>query len=156
VIETTLVKRRALYRGEVGLFPSTPMALEDINTVANEAEVMCGFYSPRHLEALKFLWALVDKTSQNSDRYLDKDEAMSDLKLRAGHSKLLYDDKTKKLELRPKSLKRISAEQLRQLTEKIITIICVEVLPGMEPNELRAEVEEMCKIKQESKHEPAR
>jgi hypothetical protein len=139
------MKRRALYAGEVGFFPTTPMADEDIALAKMDSEVVCSFYSPRNIEALKFLWALVHKVADNTDRYLDKDEAMDDLKLRAGFSKVVYVSKIKELELRPKSLKRISNEQLRQLTEKIIGIVCDEIIPGMDRNVLRREIEEMVK-----------
>jgi hypothetical protein len=143
-IDTTLVKRRALYQGEIGFFPSTPMAEEDVAIAKMDSEVVCSFYSPRNLEALKFLWALVHKVAENTDRYLDKDEAMRDLKLRAGYTRVMYDNKTKELELRPKSLTRINNEQLRLLTEKIIDIVCDKLIPGMKRNELRKEVEKMC------------
>ena len=142
-IDTTLVKRGALYKGEVGFFPTNEVAADDISAAKMNSEVVCTFYSPRTLEALKFLWALVHKVSENTDRYLDKDEAMSDLKLRAGYSKIAYDPKTKEMELRPKSLKRINDERLRQLTDKIIDIVCDEIIPGMKRNELRKEIEKM-------------
>ena len=68
---------------------------------------------------------------------------MRDLKLRAAHTKVVYNDKTKELELRPKSLTRINNEQLRLLTDKIADIVCNEILPGMKPNDLKREIEEM-------------
>ena len=79
---------------------------------------------------LKFLWALVHKTADNSPRWLDKDEAMEDLKMRARFARFVVEDDGK-VELRPKSLKRINDEALRLLTDKIMDIICQEILPGM-------------------------
>ena len=142
-IETVLMKRRALYAGEIGFFPTSPGAQEDVALAKMDSEVVCSFYSPRNLEALKFLWALVHKVADNTDRYLDKDEAMEDLKLRAGFTKVVYNSQQKELELRPKSLKRVGNEQLRALTDKVIGIICGEILPGMDRNVLRREIEEM-------------
>ena len=142
-IETVLIKRRAFYQGEIGFFPSNSVAQDDIAAAGMDQEVICSFYTPRNLEALKFLWALVHKVADNTDRYLDKDEAMRDLKLRAAHTKVVYNDKTKELELRPKSLTRINNEQLRLLTDKIADIVCNEILPGMKPNDLKREIEEM-------------
>ena len=142
-IETTLVKRRAFYQGEVGFFPSNSLAQEDIAVASLDQEVICSFYSPRNLEGLKFLWGLVHKVADNSNWYLDKDEAMRDLKLRAAFTKVVYNDKTKELELRPKSLTRINNEQLRLLTGKIMDIVCEQILPGMKPNDLKREIEEM-------------
>ena len=143
-IETTLVKRPALYQGEVGFFPTNPMAWDDIAPVKMGSEVVCSFYTPRNLESLKFLWALVHKTADNSDRWLDKDEAMEDLKMRARFAKFVR-DRDGNMTLRPKSLKRINEEQLRLLTEKIMDIIVQEILPGMKRNDLRREIEEMLK-----------
>jgi glutamyl-tRNA reductase len=120
------------------------MAWDDIAPVKMGSEVVCSFYTPRNLESLKFLWALVHKTADNSDRWLDKDEAMEDLKMRARFAKFVR-DRDGNMTLRPKSLKRINEEQLRLLTEKIMDIIVQEILPGMKRNDLRREIEEMLK-----------
>lgn len=141
-IETTLVKRKALYVGEIGFFPTNPMAAEDISPAKMNSEVVCSFYSPRNLEALKFLWALVHKVADNSTRWLDKDEAMDDLKMRARFARFVHGHDGK-VELRPKSLKRINDEELRLLTDKIMDIVCDEILPGMKKNDLRKEIELM-------------
>jgi hypothetical protein len=143
MIETTLQKRPALHKGEVGLFPTNELAEEDIATVAMFTEVMVSMRSEKNLQALKFLWALVHKAADNSDRFLDKDDAMDRLKLAVGYSKAVYDPATRKVEARPRSLKRISDERLRWLTDRIIDVICADVLPGMKHNDLRKEIEEM-------------
>jgi hypothetical protein len=142
-IETTLTKRPALYKGEIGFFASSQMAEDDIALVAMHTETMHTIRSEKNLQALKFLWALVHKASENSDKFLDKNDAMDRLKLRVGYSKAVYDPLTRKVEARPKSLKRISDEKLRWLTDRIIDVICAEVLPGMKHNDLRREIEEM-------------
>lgn len=141
-IETTVVKRGALYVGEVGFFPSNPMAQEDIAPAKMGAEVVCSFYSPRTLESLKFLWALVHKVADNSNRWLGKDEAMEDLKMRARFARFVQNNEGK-MELKPKSLKQINDEQLRVLTDKIMDIICQEIIPTMNKNTLRKEIEDM-------------
>lgn len=142
-IHTTLVKRRAFYAGEIGFFPNNEMAQQDIAIATMDEEVVCSFTRPRNLERLKYLWALVHKVSDNSDRWRDKDEAMVELKLLAGYAKLVFDSKTRELELKPKSLTRISDEELRSLTDKITAIILEEILPGMKANDLRREIEDM-------------
>jgi hypothetical protein len=141
-IETTLVKRAALYVGEIGFFPSNQMAADDIAPAKMGGEIVCSFYSPRNLESLKFLWALVHKVADNSPRWLDKDEAMEDLKFRARFA-CFVQNSDGKVELRTKSLKRINDEELRILTDKIMDIVCQEILPGMKKNDLRKEIELM-------------
>jgi glutamyl-tRNA reductase len=147
MIESTLTKRKALYKGEIGFFPSNPMAEEDLSLAKMDAEVLCRWYSPRSLAALNYLWGVVYKTWQNTSRWLDKDEAMEDLKMRARFARFVQEDDGKMV-LKPKSLKRINEEELRLLTGKIVDIICAEIVPGMKKNTLRKEVEEMLASKQ--------
>jgi hypothetical protein len=143
-VETVLTKRKALYQGELGFFPSNPVSEDDIAPFTLGGETIHVIREDRKIEALKFLWGLVHKTADNSDRWLDKDEAMKDLKMRARFAKFVRNRKGE-MELRPKSLTRIDNEALRLLTEKIMDIICAEVLPGMKKNDLRKEIEEMLK-----------
>ena len=137
-----MVKRRARYKGEVGFFPAGEIFEEDIVPAKMGEQVIVRFHSPRRIEALSYLWGLVHLVADNTDRYLDKDEAMHDLKLRAGYVRVLTDEDGK-LELRPKSLTRINDEDLRVLTAKIQTIVCDEILPGVKRQRLRKEIEEM-------------
>jgi len=146
-IETTLVKRPALHKGEVGFFPNNVMAEEDVALIAMHTETMHRITSERNLDALKFLWALVHKTADNTDYFLDKDDAMAKLKIRVGYSKPVYDPHTRQMEVVPKSLKKIGDEQLRLLTERMLDVICTEIIPGMEHNDLRREVEEMAGLR---------
>jgi hypothetical protein len=141
--DTFMVKRPALYKGELGFFPSTPWAEEEVARATNNTEVIVRWYAPKTLQALKYLWGLVHKVSDNSDRWLDRYEAMKDLKLRVAYAKLVFNSKTREVELKPKSLTRISDEQLHFLTEKITAVIIEEVLPGMNANDLRREIEDM-------------
>lgn len=142
MIETIMIKRRAYYKGEIGMFPAGEIFEQDLVPIKMGDEVINRFYSERNIKALRYLWGLVHLVADNTDRYLDKDEAMEDLKLRAAFTRVLT-DKDGKLELRPRSLTRVSDEELRVLTAKIIDIICRELLPGMKHDHLRREVEEM-------------
>lgn len=141
-IETVLRKRRAKFPNEVGFFADNEMAAEDISTVAIDTEVMCKFTSPKNLQLQKYLWALVQKVHENTDRFVSKDHAMEQLKLRVRFAKLLTNDDGD-LELVAKSIKRISNEELTRLTDQIIHVVCTELMPGMKPNELRREIEKM-------------
>ena len=142
-IETFLVKRKAKYRGEVGLFPNSQMAEEDLAIFAMNAELMAKLWSDKRIEQLRYLWGLVHKTSDNTDLFVDKDDAMEALKIRVGYSKAVYDPHTRKIEPRAKSLTRISDEQLRLLTARIQDVICAEILPGISRAHLRHEIEDM-------------
>jgi hypothetical protein len=142
-INTTLTKRPALYKGEVGFFPDNRMSADDIAPIAMHEETMHRITSERNLQALKFLWALVHKTTDNTDCFLDKDDAMEKLKINVGYSKAVYDPHTREMVVRGKSLKKISAEALRTLTDRIADVVCADLMPGMKRNDLYREIEEM-------------
>lgn len=142
-VETFLTKRRARYQGEIGLFPDCQMAEEDIAIFALNSEMMAKLWSEKRIEKLRYLWGLVHKTADNTDRFVDKDDAMESLKIRVGYSKAVYDPLTRKIEPKAKSLTRISDEQLRLLTAKIQEVISTELLPGVKNETLRREIEEL-------------
>jgi len=143
MIETFLVKRKAKYRGEVGLFSNSEMTDDDLRIIAMDGEVMASLRREKNIQALRYLWGLVHKVADNTDLFLDKDDAMDSLKKRVGFSKGVYDPHTRKIESRAKSLTRISDEQLRLLTDRITTVICEEILPGITRAHLREEIEAM-------------
>jgi hypothetical protein len=142
-VDTFLTKRRARYFGEIGFFPDSEMAQEDAAIFALNAELMAKLWTEKHIEKLRYLWGLVHKTADNTDLFVDKDDAMEALMIRVGYSKAVYDPRTRKIEPRRKSLTRISDEQLGLLTLKIQNVICAEILPGMTQHTLRQEIEDM-------------
>jgi hypothetical protein len=144
-IETVLVKRKALYPGEVGFFPSNPVSEDDVSPFTMGGETIHRISEQRNIEQLKFLWGLIHKTADNTDRFRDKDQLMEHLKVRAGYYKLVWNGT--KFEAVGKSLTRIDNEKLRLLTEQFIEIICEKIIPGMKANNLRREIEEMCMIR---------
>lgn len=143
-LELFLTKRRALYKGEVGLFPSFVPAADDMAVLAEGEEVEAKISSPKNIALQRYLWALVDKVAHNSSLFADKDHAMEQLKLRVRYAKMVMNDHGE-LELRAKSIKRASNEELQRLTNQIIQVVCSEVLPGMKASNLRKEIEEMVK-----------
>ena len=144
-IETVLTKRRALYKGEIGLFATSEMAYEDLAPISMNDEVTAELRSERKIQALRFLWGLVYKAYQNTNYWIDKETAMDWFKTRARYTKMVVDPATKELMPRPKSLKRINDTQLRLLTDRTADIMCTEIMPGMAKNDLYREIEEMMK-----------
>ena len=142
-IDTFLVKRRARYAGEIGLFAESQMAEEDLALFGFDKELMAKLWTEKRIEQLRYLWGLVHKVSDNTTLFLDKDDAMEGLKIAAGYYKMVWDSRLKKLVPRGSSLTRISDERLRLLTTKIQDVIREQIFPGMKNEELRREIEEM-------------
>lgn len=143
--EIILFKKRALYKGEVGLFADNEMAEEDFRLFTIGTHVQGDLYSPQTIEKQRFLWGLVYKTWQNTDLWMDHHEAMHDLKTRVHFTRMRWDGE--KMVERTKSITRISDQQLRLLTERIADVICSEIMPGMKRNQLYHEIEEMTGVK---------
>lgn len=140
-IETFLTKRRARYQGEVGLFPDSAMATEDVAFLPMDVALCVKAWTHKRIEQLRYLWGVVHKAQDNSNFWLDRYEAMDDLAVQVGYCRTLTDRHTGKSECKRKSLTRISDEQLRLLTDRIVDVICTEILPGIDREDLRREVE---------------
>ena len=142
-VNTFLTKRRAFYAGEIGLFASSQMADEDLTIFALNAELMAKLWTEKRIEQLRYIWGLVHKVADNTELFLDKDEAMEGLKIASSYYKMVWDPTIQKLVPRGLSLTKISDEKLKILTGKIQGIIREQIFPGMKDNELRREIEDM-------------
>lgn len=144
MIEVALRKRKAKYIGEIGFFPDDQISDEDCKGFGLDTEVLAQLKSEKNLEALKYLWALVTIVANNTEgQFLDKDDAMEKLKLRARFAKLMLNERNNKWELVPKSLKRLNGDQMLRLINRIKHIVLTEILPGVKDRELEKEIQEM-------------
>lgn len=142
-VEVALQKRKARFVGETGLFPIDQVADDDLQAISMDAEVVGELSSDKNLKALRYLWALVTVVANNSEMFLDKDDAMEQLKIQARHAKWVVDPETKKLERRAKSLKRLSDQALQRLIKRFKFIITTQVMPGIDDAALEAQIQEM-------------
>lgn len=127
MIEIATVKRKAKYAGETGLFPVDQEGGDDINRFANDGAVLwVEVTSPENVKLQRLLWAIATKLAQGG-LYMDKDEAMDDLKARTG----------------TKSLRRMDRAALSRVADRFVYVVCSELLPGMEESKFRAELEDL-------------
>jgi len=142
-VNTFLTKRRARYAGEIGLFPESQMAQDDIAIFGWEAELTARLWTEKNIRQLRYLWGLVHTVADNTNLFTDKDDAMEGLKVAVGYYKMCWDTRLQKLAPRGNSLTRISDEKLKILTGKIQDVIQQQIFPGMKDDELRREIEQM-------------
>jgi hypothetical protein len=142
-VKTFLVKRRAKYVGEVGLFPSHEMAADDLALTSDGTEVLVKISSPKKLQQLKIAWALAQLVADNSDGRFDKDDAMNDLCKRAKFTKELEDPKTGKIEERRKSMEKLSEQAMQQLLNRFRFVTVSQIIPGLPDGTLREELLKM-------------
>jgi hypothetical protein len=141
MIEIAVVKRRALYKDEIGLFAVDQIADEEIKRLPNdEAPLWAEITTPASLKLLRLLWAIATKLAQGG-LYPDKDVAMEDLKIRARHARFAVEKD--RVVIVPRTLSRLSRDKLSRLADRMIFVVCDQLLPGMDESEFRAELEKM-------------
>jgi hypothetical protein len=140
LIETALVRRKAVEKGEVGLFAVDESSEQDLARLPLDEFVWAELRNPRNMKLMRLLWALASKLADGG-LYHDKDEAMLDLKIRAKWAKFNYENG--RVVIVPKSLTRASGAALSRLADRMIYITCEDLLPHMRPSELRGEIEAM-------------
>lgn len=140
MIESFLTKRKAKFPGEVGLFPDNEMAAEDMQPIADGTEVTASYGSPKNLQLNKYMWALAAKVAQNVDGLQDREDAMEFMCVKARFMKTVLDPRTGKLEIRRKSTKRMSNEQLQRLVNRLVFVVCNEIIPSLDETALQAEL----------------
>lgn len=141
MIEIAVIKRKAKYAGETGLFAVDSIADDEIKQMPNdEAPCWAEITTPQNIKLLRLLWAIAEKLAKGGV-YPDKDVAMEDLKIRARHAR--FGIEKDRVVIVPRSISRMSRAALSRLADRFIYIVCADLLPGMKESEFRAELEEM-------------
>ncbi len=144
MIECAVLRRPAQYKGEVGLFGVDQHSDETIKSVGSN-QAWAKITLPRNLKQQRFLWALCAKLVDGG-LYEDKDEAMKAIKMRVG-----WCDKVAKLNANlepyvteePRSLSGADADALGRLINRVVWVVCAELLSHIKEEDLRREIEEM-------------
>jgi hypothetical protein len=151
-VELFLRKRAARHAGEVGLFCDAVAFEDDWRIIPIDTEVRAELATERNAAMLRFVWALAGMIADNTEFYLDRQDAMDGplgLKMRAHHCKPVVDPETGEVTLRPLSLKRLSNEAFHRLLRRFVWVTCNQIVPGMDEGPLRAEIEEMIRDKRQ-------
>jgi hypothetical protein len=138
-------KGRSTAIGQVGLFPSNQMATDDLASVVNDKDFLVNIRSPRNIQQLRKGWALAQKLADSCEWLHDREDAMDYLKLRARHVKYLREPNGN-VQIIPKSISFASLPQnvFNRIFNRMIWVVCNEIIPGMKESELRKEIERMC------------
>lgn len=157
-VELFMRKRAARRAGEVGLFCDAELFEEDWKTVPLDAEVRTELATERNMALLKFAWSLAGIIADNTEFYLDKQDAMDSvqppgLKVLAHHCKTVVDPGTGECVVKPMSLKRLSNEAFLRLVRRMVWVTTTRIIPGMDEGPLRAEVEEMVRDKRQPRED---
>jgi hypothetical protein len=138
-IEAAVIKRKARWAGEIGLFGVDQEADEEIKRLG-EYMVWAEITVPRSLRQMRFLWALFQKLADGG-LYEDKEEAKEDLLMRAKWKHKVV--KGDQIVEEPRSIAGVRSDLLSRLINRIVFVVCADVLPHISEADLRQEIEEM-------------
>jgi len=139
MIEIAAVKRKSRYAGEIGLYGADQVADEEIKRLGDDM-VWLEITVPRNLRQIRFLWALAQKLTDGG-LYESKEDCMDDLKIRAKFAR--WGVENGRTVIVPRSLSRQRGDVLHRLINRIIFVVCRDLLPHVKEADLRAEIEEM-------------
>lgn len=130
------------------LVPADSVAAEMMAEVPINTGVMVTVRVPRNLRQFRLAWALADIVSKSVDFLHDREDAMTWLKIKARHVRMIHDPIRNVTAIVPKSIAFASLDQVsfRRVLDRMIFVTTTEIIPGLEEGTLRAELESIVGI----------
>jgi len=138
------VKRRNPATGRCGLVPADPFADEFMATIKDGQQVLVTVRKPRSIAQHRWLFALLTKVVENSDKWADKKVLLDDLKLATG----LFETRVSAISGMPYpvpasiNFASMDGDRFSAWLDKAIMVLARDVL-SCAPDDLRREVMEM-------------
>jgi hypothetical protein len=103
---------------------------------------------PRELVSLRRYWGLVTLILDNSPQFTSKEQIHNYLKIRAGHCTPIVSKSTGEIFLVPNSIDFDSLDetQFQAVWNKVVDVVCEEILPGVSQDEINLEIQKCCGI----------
>lgn len=127
-------------RNGTRLVPVDQFSADDLVRVPQDRDVLVRVSSPRNMKLMRFMWALADKVADACEGLHDKDDAMDMLKIKARHVKYITDPRTGAVQIVPKSLAKTDGAALSRLANRMVYIVCSDIIPTLDEGTLRAEI----------------
>jgi hypothetical protein len=137
----TDINGRCFVKRGSALYPSDPFSEEMLSKLKDGHEVVVTIRKPRSLSQLRWLFALLRKVVENSDRWADENVLLDDLKLATG----LFETRVSALTGLPYpipasiSFSAMPADRFGPWLEKAIAVLARDVL-SVSPESLRGEI----------------
>ena len=140
-----VMRKRQGHTGEIGLFIDSPVFEEDFAHIKIGAEVQVKATTPRSLRQLKFAWALATKIAEACDWVESKEDCMDFMLIEAKHFRRIYDPLRNVAILKPKptNFGAMDGTEYTRLLKRIVFVATTIMVPGMDDNALKTEIEAM-------------
>ena len=128
------------------LVPADDFAAEELARLPTGKDVLIKARMARNPRHLRLAWALAQKLSEATDFLPDRETAMEYLKIKSRHVRLVHDPRTGQLHILPKSINFASLDQIAfsRIFDRMVYVVCSEIMPGLSESDLRREIDEMC------------
>lgn len=135
----------AMRRLGTHLVPVDPISEDEVKLLPLDKDVLVTAKTPRSVKQHRLAWALADKIAEACDFLHDREDAMSWLKIKARHVKILQDPISGKVAIIPKSISfaSVNQQQFKRILDRMIFVTCSEIVPGLDEGKLRTELEMM-------------
>lgn len=122
-----------------------PVSAEAFEHVPCNKDLFVVIRSRRNPKQHRLAWALASKITDGCDFLHDSEEAMTYLKYKTKHVKIVVDHKTGQSFVMPKSISfaSMTQEQFSRFLNRAIYVVCSEIIPGLPEKTLRAELQAM-------------
>ena len=145
MVKLVMRKRAARHAGEIGLFVDAEMFEEELASIKIDNEVEVDAKTKRSLKQHKFIWALATKVAEACDFLETKDDAYNYMLIEAKHARYIYDHRREISYAIPKATNwgAMDGSAFTKLAKRITHIVGTHIVPGIDNNLLRAEIEKM-------------
>lgn len=122
------------------LIPVDDIAAESLASVPANKDLMVKVTALKNPKLMRFLWALASKVAEACDHLHDREDAMDALKIAVKHVKYIASPLTGEVRIVPKSLSKLDGAGLSRLADRMIFVICKDIVPGLDETALKAEI----------------
>lgn len=129
--------------GQPGLFVLNEISAEDLAALPGEKELIVTARTSRNPKQLALAWVLAKIVADACSWLPDKEAAMSWMKLKARHVRMIQDPRTGKVEYIPMSIAFASLDQtsFNRVFNRFIWVVVNLIIPSMDEGKLRKELE---------------
>jgi len=137
------MKRRGVWRATAeGLKPVDEAARETFAALKAGQDVLAAVHRPRHIEHHNWFMAMLQKVAEAKGE--TQDYLLAQIKIALGLVDFIRMPSGKVVAaLRSVSFESMDQAEFAEVSVAAVRLICEQILPGLEPSELTAEIDEM-------------
>lgn len=130
------------------LVPLDEMSSEELARLPLKQQVLVTVRVPRNIRQHRLAWALATKVAEACEWLHDREDAMAWLKIKARHVRYIHDHHNGETQIVPKSIRFAALDQMGfdRVFKRMVYITVSEIIPGLDEEALRAEIESMVGI----------